>query len=222
MPKNRETYTAIVVDDEEIGRLRMQVLCEPLRDDCDLQLLTTESVDEAITLLKAMPVHLLLLDKNLYRRANGKMENAIKRIPEMLALQPNVGIFVVTGSSNSADAVEALKLGAIGYLRKDSPDELIRAQIARALSSSKPRGVHLRAITKEPFDVLGPEFPGLPEFLKMVEGRVLLEARSKLSKNKDIAAALGISPGMTSRKLEDSGLRIRGKNSPSKGKRRNS
>lgn len=53
-----------------------------------------------------------------------------------------------------------------------------------------------------PFDMIGPEFPGLKEAMRVFENKVLTEAKKKFKKNVDIAKALKIDPATVCRRLQ--------------------
>jgi len=142
--------TVLVVDDEELSRRKMDLLCKSLVETGELRLLPAASADQAMALLATTPVHLILLDKNLGTGDDGQPENGIEMIPQMLQIQPHVQILVVTGSSDVQNAVDAVKNGALGYMLKDSPDELIRVQIKKALSIARLTLDHIRTTREKP------------------------------------------------------------------------
>jgi DNA-binding NarL/FixJ family response regulator len=78
------------------------------------------SVDEAKSLLSKLEPDILLLDMKL-----GGGQSGLDLLREMTDLNGKTKTIVVAGGeSNEADAVQAMRLGARGYLVKDCPTDL--------------------------------------------------------------------------------------------------
>ncbi len=67
--------------------------------------------------------------------------SGLKLVEQLHALSPTMRIVVLTGYASIATAVEAVKLGAIGYLSKPATADEIAAALKRARgdSSVEPR-----------------------------------------------------------------------------------
>lgn len=68
-------------------------------------------------------------------------------------------------------------------------------------------GLSFEEVMSRPMDVVShPKFEGIQKFLKQMNQKVLIDARSKFKKNADIAKALGVSEGFVSQQLNQLGL----------------
>lgn len=128
--------TILIVDDEELSQTRMQAVCASLETANEFQIFSATTIEEALEILARHSVQICFLDKNLGKSATGEAVNGIDHIPELLKLQPQLQILMVTGSKETEDIVRAMNLGALTYITKDSPKELIEAQVRRAVGSA--------------------------------------------------------------------------------------
>lgn len=137
--------TVLIVDDEEMCRKQMSLLCSNLESDRKLEILTAGSLLEARDLInKHKPIQVMLLDKNLGWKENDPDNDGIEAIPEFLEAQPQMQILVVTSSKEISDCVQAMKYGALGYVLKSYPDEVKAAQIQKAINVSSVMLQNLR------------------------------------------------------------------------------
>jgi len=138
LPPDRDRGpTVLIVDDEKLGRNRMETLLASLAEDAGLSIVSRGSLSDAMAVLRTTPVHIVILDKNLGTEESGVPQDGIQAIPEMLAIQPHLQIFVVTGSREILDAVDAMRNGAANYIPKTEPDELVRMHIRRAVATAQ-------------------------------------------------------------------------------------
>ena len=126
--------TVLIVDDETLSRTRLKILCSPLNHDSKFRVLEAVNLTEAMSVIASNTVHVVLLDKNLDCKVTGSSENGIAAIPQMISLNPNIQILMVTGSDTVSDVVDAMKCGAFGYVPKNAVDEIVVAQIKKALA----------------------------------------------------------------------------------------
>ncbi len=126
-----DALTILIVDDEELGRLRLESACSALGSA--YQIVLAASLPEALKILAAKRVHVVLLDKNVGPEESCTAQNGIEAIPEMLTLQPHLQILMITGSKDLQDAVLATRYGAFGYVTKDTPEALLIANIQKAV-----------------------------------------------------------------------------------------
>lgn len=91
------------------------------------------SAQAAFELLGRKTFEVLFLDLWL-----GK-DSGLQMLPEILRLQPSVGVVVVTAFASYESAVEAMKLGALDYLPKPFTPQQVRAAASRILDSSRLR-----------------------------------------------------------------------------------
>lgn len=137
LPEDKNLGTTIlVVDDEPIGQKVLAAACDDVRQSHQLNVLVVASLDEAFQVLRRQPVHVLLLDKNLGPvSSNNPQHDGIAAIPEILSLQPQIQILMVTASDDVQDTVQAIKYGAYGYVCKGRADtrSLMICQIEKAI-----------------------------------------------------------------------------------------
>lgn len=148
--------TVLIVDDDALSVNRLKDICESTKDASSLRLLIATNLKEAVEILAANPVHVVLLDKDLRPSSATPLEevpteNGIEFIPQILELAPSAQILVVTSSREVEDCVHAMKLGAFGYITKENPDSVIFSQIEKAIQVStltlmkirSERGLHI-------------------------------------------------------------------------------
>ncbi len=120
-----EEHRIIIADDHDLVRRGLRMV---LGEDPTMHLVG--EVADGLTLLKTMgaqPVDLVLL--NMFMPELG----GIEAVPEILRLQPDVKIVVLTTHKNEQYLCTALTLGARGYLLKEDSDTLILPSIHRVL-----------------------------------------------------------------------------------------
>jgi two-component system response regulator RegA len=98
----------LLIDDDEAF---LQVLQRSLQRQ-DIEALCARTPEEARTALGAHTVQKCVLDLNLAG------ESGLQLLPELLSLQPQLEVLVLTGYGSIATAVEAMRRGAINYLCK--------------------------------------------------------------------------------------------------------
>jgi CheY-like chemotaxis protein len=91
------------------------------------------SGEEALRLYAAESPNLVLLDVNL------PMMNGLEILAAILKQDPQAQVVMLTSLANRQTIEECLKIGAIGYIRKDTPKEAILEELASYVSEpSKP------------------------------------------------------------------------------------
>lgn len=134
----------LIVDDEPMAAETLSLTCSIAEELRHSKILTAANIDDALSILSRECVHVLLLDKNLGIDENQKQINGIKFIPEFLEIKPDLQILIVTGAKSFSDCVEAMRLGAFGYIPKDSPEDYLVQQIKRASEVSKLKNKTIR------------------------------------------------------------------------------
>jgi len=118
MKGNEQTYSILLVDDEEVFRKRL-ALAFSRRGFTVYEAFDYES---AMVLLNTCQPELALFDLRMPGRTGIELVAAAKR------LQPGIKIVVLTGYSSIATASQAIKLGAVYYLPKPADvDEILHA-----------------------------------------------------------------------------------------------
>ena len=118
-------FQILIVDDEQVSR---NVLRAVLNGEGYTEVDEVGSGKEAVEALKEKEYHLILLDKNL---PEGDGLHVLKIAKE---LRPGIEAILITGFGTMESVIEALDLGAYGYLTKPLPDvPVIRERIEGAL-----------------------------------------------------------------------------------------
>src|SRR4051794_34212895 len=120
MESTSATTTVVIADDHAVVRSGLKTLlaAEPGFE------VTAEARDvrTAMTLVRAQRPDVLVLDLNM------PGDPSLPAIPELLEGSPGTAIVVLTMQNDPAFAREALQLGALGYVLKESADaELVQA-----------------------------------------------------------------------------------------------
>ncbi len=113
----------VLVVDDKPNMLRL--MAKVLRDDA--RILTAESGAEAIRILEAEPVDVVLSDLRMPDSDGLAVLEASKR------LRPRSEFILMTAYASVPTAVEALRMGAFDYLTKPFEPEAARAVVLRAL-----------------------------------------------------------------------------------------
>lgn len=112
-----------IVDDHQIFR---QGLIEILKLQKDFGVVgDAGSLKEAVPLLTKSKPDILLLDLRLPSEYGLEL---MRQIPE---LSPTTRTIILTGSEEPPDVVEAMRLGARGFVQKHSPTEMILKSIRK-------------------------------------------------------------------------------------------
>ncbi len=179
----------LLIDDHTLFRAGLEDLLK--RRDIDV-VASVSSGMEGIRLVSEETLDLVLLDMRMPEM------NGLSVLKQIKQVKPQLPVAMLTTSSDEADLVGALQLGANGYLMKDmEPDELVVAisdivagktvvapDLAPILASAVQGGNQEKAIEKpNPFECLTPR-----------EYEILLHLAEGQS-NKVIARHLGISDG---------------------------
>lgn len=99
-------------------------------------------------------------------------DSGLKLIADLIALDPNTRIVMLTGYASIATAVEAIKLGAIHYLAKPAHADEVVAALARA-------GGDARApIAEAPLSVNRLEWEHIQTVLAQYDGNISATARA--------------------------------------------
>lgn len=118
-------YTVFIVDDHPLFRIGLASL---LKSDESLELCgEAEDAASALSQLRARPVDLVIIDISL-RGANG-----IELLKQLKSEQPELRALLMSMHDEELYAERALRAGAVGYIRKDSPPDRVLDSIHRVL-----------------------------------------------------------------------------------------
>ncbi|MBP6773492.1 MAG: response regulator [Gemmatimonadaceae bacterium] len=117
----------LIVDDEAPLRVLLRRLMEAEGFACD----EASSGDEAMALLRAHPVPLVLSDFHMPRMDGGVL------LREIQAAFPETAVVMITAVSDVDIAVRCLEAGALDYLTKPFSIEEVRARVNQALEKRR-------------------------------------------------------------------------------------
>ncbi len=117
--------------------------------------LTAEAGDEALQILRAEPVHCVVLDLEMPRVDGFEVLRTLQHE------ESDVPVIVYTGTGDIQRAVRAMQLGARGFVEKRDPIERLLLEIDRALESERLGGElrRSRARSGEDGDMAGESPP---------------------------------------------------------------
>jgi DNA-binding NarL/FixJ family response regulator len=145
---------------------------------------------EAVELCRRLEPDLVLMDVRMPEMDGLEATRAIK------ANQPEVSVLVITTYENADYLVEAIKVGAAGYVLKDASSERLVNSMRRVLAGESPLNQELAA---QVIQRLAREGPQASAPLSAAEGEGGTEAASPLLED------------FTPREVEVLGLLVRGK-----------
>ena len=119
----------LVVDDEKLIRWSVS---ERLQRD-GYVVATSETGEQAIEAIAADPPDLVLLDVQLPGM------NGVETLQKALGLQPEISVIMMSAHSTVDTAVDAMKHGALDFLVKPFPLQVLDAAVERALSTARTR-----------------------------------------------------------------------------------
>lgn len=153
----------LIVDDHEIVRTGLRQLLEL---DADLEIAgEARTSAEALSMLREVPCDLVLLDVALPDRSGTDTLKLVR------AAYPGLPVLMLSAYPEAQYAINLLRAGANGYLRKDAPgDEIVRAiravlqtgrylspavsaMLVNQLDASAPRPLH-QDLSEREFQVL--------------------------------------------------------------------
>ena len=172
----------LIVDDHEVVRRGLkQVLAEGLPAAAFGEAGTTE---EAAAALARGGWDLVLLDVNLPGRGG------LELLEELRRAQPRLPVLVVSAYAEEEFAVRCIRLGAAGYLTKNSASDELVAASRKALAGGK----YVTATLAERLaGVLGGEVSGRPEEVLSARELQILRLVARDRTTREIAAELHLS-----------------------------
>jgi DNA-binding NarL/FixJ family response regulator len=170
----------LVVDDHALIREALHGVLKKLKRDAVI--LDASTCAQATESIASHPdIRLVLLDLTLPDRDGFSM------LAELRERHPAMSVVVVSGAQDRANVMKALDLGAVGFVPKSAPPELMRSALQLVLAG----GVYV------PPEVLACEQLGGPTRGASVDGRIIVSPA-------DV--------GLTERQLDVLALMMQGKN----------
>ncbi|HTK84753.1 MAG TPA: ATP-binding protein [Patescibacteria group bacterium] len=131
---DRDVVTILVVEDSPEDRVLYKRILK--RDNANFRVLEAESAAQGLEIGQNNEVDCVLLD---YHLPDADGMDFIKSFQQQ-AMNPQAAIIMVTGQGNEKTAVEAMKLGALDYITKNSISEAYFGQsILNAVERSRLR-----------------------------------------------------------------------------------
>jgi len=175
----------LIADDHPIVRQGLRQLLEDDRDERFGVMAEAANGKELLELLEVSHFDIILLDISMPGRSG------LDLLPEIRKLRPKIPVLILSIYPEEQYAIRAMKLGASGYITKNSaPDELIKAIIK---ASGGGRYITASLAEKITFNLIDEKDKPLHERLSNREMEVLrlLAAGMTLS---GIAETLSLSP----------------------------
>ncbi|TVQ77140.1 MAG: sigma-54-dependent Fis family transcriptional regulator [Bradymonadales bacterium] len=169
--------SVLIVDDDAMTRDALSLSCSNM-PGLDANVLVASTIEEALAILSTDCVQVMLLDKHLGRDSGGMPVDGISFIPEFLEAQPELQILIVTGMKSFSDCVEAMRLGAFGYVPKDTPQDYLAEQIKRACEHSMLKNKQIRIDRGEQRSRSHIEFPGNSQAVKKLRSSLAAVAET--------------------------------------------
>lgn len=121
----------LLVDDEAHIRIFVALILKSLGKP-----VITEAAngEEAITAYKAGRHEVVLLDVNMPHL------DGIETLRRLKELNPDCVVIMLTSLANRETVERALELGAVNYIRKDTPKEEIAKALAETIDACVPQG----------------------------------------------------------------------------------
>lgn len=193
-PPRGVAYRVVIADDHDLARAGLRAVFDDTRD----LNVVGEAADgrAAVELCAVHQPHLAVLDVRMPEMDGLAAIQAVKRV------SPRTAILIVSFHAMPEYVVEAVRLGAAGYLLKDSSRETIldtarRVVSGEALLHGAQAAELLRRAAAEPPLPLRDDVPALTPREREVL-RYLAEGRT----NREIATILDISPGTVKNHVE--------------------
>jgi DNA-binding NtrC family response regulator len=144
-----EALKMMLVDDEERFLATTRKLLE--KKGFDVQ--TASSGGEALEMLRAAPVHVVILDVKMPGM------DGVTTLREIKRRFPMIEVIMLTGHATVESAVDGLKSGAVDYLMKpadleDLIDKATQAYNRRTHIEEKIRVARMRGLMKTPREML--------------------------------------------------------------------
>ncbi len=143
--QSQQTETILIVDDEDSVRRTIQ---EWLKEEPDLQVLSTGDVEGALRLAEEHEIDLAILDWNLGAGLNG-----LELLQDLYEFNPNIIAIMITAYADLATPLDAMRHGVRDYLDKNQ--ELnrenflfaVRRQLNYIRPAKRERRLHQSLVT---------------------------------------------------------------------------
>ena len=124
-----KTITVLLVDDQPVARNGVRLMLSSASEI--LVAGEAETALDALRLVREQNFDVALVDIALPRK------NGLELLQSLRVLQPKLAVLMLSTYSEEIYATRALKLGASGYLTKDSPTATLVAAVRKAAGGGK-------------------------------------------------------------------------------------
>ena len=142
-PQPHPCPTVLVVDDERGPRLALELILQR-----DYRVLTAESGEEALDVLRAEPVDAVTLDLKMPGLAGHNTLSIIR------GMDPDLPVIVITGYGSYESAVKALRLRAFDFISKPFESKQILVAIEQAMDERRRHRTHDPQNVVEPLEAV--------------------------------------------------------------------
>jgi DNA-binding NtrC family response regulator len=168
----------LIVDDEQSVRKTLTVILKKLGN-----ILSASNGDEALSILCASKIDLVLLDVRL------PDINGIDLLKKIKKIDPDIVAIMITAVPETKTAVEAMKLNAYDYIIKPFDIDELKAKIRKSLQLKTiiDENKYLRSEFVEGYELIG-ESPAMKKIFRLIEkaasvsGTVLISGESGTGK----------------------------------------
>lgn len=170
----------LVVEDQAVVRQGLVAILS-FYDEIEVIGEATNGI-EAVNMVRELRPNVVLLDLVM------PVQDGLETIPQILDVAPGTNILIVTGYGEADNIFSAIKLGALGYLLKDSPHEQLISAIHDVSNGEAfiPPSMALRMI-REMDEISSPSNKKHPLTQRELE---TLKCIAQGSSNQDIAQKL--------------------------------
>jgi len=140
--------TLMLVDDEE----RYLLTTAKLMEKKGIDVLTAQSGEQALDLLRTHEVHVVILDIKMPGMDGFKTLRAIK------TLYPPVEVIFLTGHATMDSAIEGLQFGAFDYVMKPADIDEILAKACEAFEKRQRLEEKIRGLASRDMDAFRDKF----------------------------------------------------------------
>jgi two-component system invasion response regulator UvrY len=171
----------VIVDDHSIVRTGLRMVVQDFLAHCNID--EAADGDSAFAKIRVHDYDLIMLDVNMPNT------DSFGLVTSILALKPEAKIIMFSMNAEEIYAKRYLKMGVMGYLRKDAPGDGIQKAIETVLNNRKyisdelgqklVHDLHAKGDDENPFDKLSPREFEIVQHL--ANGDSVAEISKKLS-----------------------------------------
>jgi DNA-binding NtrC family response regulator len=151
LAEKKQEIKILIVDDSEHSRLSNLLVIQKLftqQISYDHNVELASSASEMFNKLSNNKFNLILLDRDLGEDSENKMIDGIELIDDILTIQPNSRVLVITSFDDIKLATKALSKGAMGFITKSTSEEDIKYRDDLILKAVKDSIFEIEALRR--------------------------------------------------------------------------